>query len=220
MFPHLLEARMVRQPVIYLFSGVGALDLGLSELIQSIVYVEKDGFCQQVLQARMHDGLLDAAAIASDVPSSKIASLADGLTAGFPCQGVSKAGHQLGLNDDRTSLIKHVFRIMDLLIRLRFVLLENVNALLSGKRAMHAMGRMLDYASTENTSSCTQPGHPFHLEGIWITPVRGLIHHGYYLLTNWDDPPRRGPMTWICLWWLFIFHHGLFGIFFVACYWC
>ena len=139
MFPHLLEARMVRQPVISLFSGVGAFDLGLSELTRTIVYVEKDDYCQQVLQARTHDGLLDAAAIASDVPSSKIASLADGLTAGFPCQGVSKAGHQLGLHDPRTSLIKHVFRIMDLLIRLRFVLLENVNALLSGKRAMHAM---------------------------------------------------------------------------------
>lgn len=72
-------------------------------------------------------------------PSSKIASLTDGLMAGFPCQGVSRAGNQLGLNDDRTSLIKDVFRVMDLLIRLRFLLLENVNALLSGKRAMHAM---------------------------------------------------------------------------------
>lgn len=117
----------------------------------------------------MHDGLLHAADIASDVvtykPSSKIASLADGLMAGFPCQGVSQAGNQLGLDDPRTGLIKDVFRVMDLLIHLRFVLLENVNALLSGKRAMHAMGILLDYASTGNTSSCTQPGHPFHVEG-------------------------------------------------------
>ena len=65
---------MARQPVISLFSGVGAFELGLSKRTRTIVYVEKDDFCQQVLQARMHDGLLDAAAIASDVVTYKPSS--------------------------------------------------------------------------------------------------------------------------------------------------
>lgn len=56
----------------------------------------------------------------------------DVLTAGFPCQPFSQAGHRLGLADDRGALYKHIVRILSEFgrDRPRIVLLENVSHLL------------------------------------------------------------------------------------------
>ncbi|CAJ1388536.1 unnamed protein product, partial [Effrenium voratum] len=53
------------------------------------------------------------------------------LTAGFPCQGVSQAGHQEGMRDRRSALVKCVFDVWDKLPRARVAVMENVTALLS-----------------------------------------------------------------------------------------
>ena len=50
--------------------------------------VERSNFCQQVIRARIQDGLADPATIFDDVTMVKSQDLqnADGLLAGFPCQ--------------------------------------------------------------------------------------------------------------------------------------
>ena len=81
-------------------------------------------------------------------------------------QGVSTAGHQLGLGDGRTVLIKEVFRIWDTLPRRllgnpmlfrfqclrrafvrQFLFLENVKAILTENENMHGLMRFLIEAS-------------------------------------------------------------------------
>ena len=73
--------------------------------------VESNPWCRDLIAQRQHDGLADRGPIYSDVTTCKLEQDVDGFLAGFPCQGICKAGHGLGLKDARTSLVKHVFRL-------------------------------------------------------------------------------------------------------------
>ncbi|CAK9069039.1 unnamed protein product [Durusdinium trenchii] len=65
----------------------------------------------------MADGLLESAPVMNDIryfgPPLDIAASAAGVVGGFPCQGISKSGKQLGLQDPRSALIKSVFDVID-----------------------------------------------------------------------------------------------------------
>ncbi|CAE6928461.1 scrFIAM [Symbiodinium sp. CCMP2456] len=64
----------------------------------------------------MKDGLLHTAKVSEDVCQyNGTHTDAVGCGGGFPCQGVSVAGHQAGMSDARTGLVRHVFRIWDTL---------------------------------------------------------------------------------------------------------
>ena len=103
--------------VLSLCSGVGGLDLGLklaAPTARVVAYVEKDAFCQEILQARMRDGCLDLAPIFTDLrqfDAREFAGLVDGVIGGYPCQPFSVAGKQRGAADDR-HLWPAVARIM------------------------------------------------------------------------------------------------------------
>jgi len=88
-----------------LFAGAGGGLLG-SRLLgwRTVCYVEKDPYCQKILQARIKDGYLDDAPIWDDARTFNgrpWAGLVDVVTAGFPCQPFSGAGKQLGEQDER-----------------------------------------------------------------------------------------------------------------------
>lgn len=51
------------------------------------------------------------------------------LTAGFPCQDLSQAGRTLGIEGEKSSLVSHVFRLLDRR-RIPVVILENVSFML------------------------------------------------------------------------------------------
>ncbi|CAK9036027.1 unnamed protein product [Durusdinium trenchii] len=128
-----------KYPYISLFSGIGGLDLALAKWIYPVAYVECDGFCQSILKLRMSEGLLHHGPVFPDVQDFHGGDLpAAGVAGGFPCQGVSTAGKQLGLSDARTGLLSHVFRIYDSLPadRREFMVLENVASILHRKSEM------------------------------------------------------------------------------------
>ena len=75
--------------------------------------VENNPFCQALIAQRIEDGLADKAPILADICTTKLDSQVDGLIGGFPCQGVSRAGCQLGMGDMRSALIEHVWRLFD-----------------------------------------------------------------------------------------------------------
>jgi site-specific DNA-cytosine methylase len=64
-----------------LFSGIGALDVALSERVQAVAYCEHDRFCQAVLFSRMYEGRLRIAPIWYDVNTlqSEISRVDDGI---------------------------------------------------------------------------------------------------------------------------------------------
>ena len=123
---------------ISLFSGVGGIELGLKLAVpaaRTVCYVEWNRHCQAVLQARMRDGLLDAAPIWDNVTTF------DGrpwrgrvhcVAGGFPCQDISCAGKRAGFVGERSSLWFEFARVIHE-VGPDFVFVENVDELVNSE---------------------------------------------------------------------------------------
>lgn len=120
-----------------LFSGIGGMDLGLERAgMECRWQVEIDPFCQKVLTKHW-----------PKVPKYEDITKLDGrelervdlIAGGFPCQDISYAGAGpgAGLDGNRSGLWREMLRIVRV-VRPRFVLVENVPALLT-----RGMGRVL-----------------------------------------------------------------------------
>lgn len=122
--------------VVGLFAGVGGLEEGLHRAGHRTELVcEYDDAAAAVLAERFK-----GARLARDV--RKLAELpeSDLVAAGFPCQDLSIAGRAVGIDGARSSLVAHVFRLLDAVRGdgPRWLLLENVPFMLQlqGGRGM------------------------------------------------------------------------------------
>ncbi len=120
-----------------LFSGTAIGELAFKHIIpnyKTVGYVEWNNYDQEVIRARIADGVIDDAPIFGDIRefNTRFASLyagkVDWLSAGFPCQPFSVAGNRLGEADERNQW--PATRDAISIIRPRYVLLENVSGLL------------------------------------------------------------------------------------------
>jgi DNA (cytosine-5)-methyltransferase 1 len=116
-----------RFTVAGLFAGIGGIELGLHDAGgQTTLLCELDAGCQAVLRDRFPEVPLTA-----DVREVGSLPDVDILTAGFPCQDLSQAGRTAGIAGSQSSLIGHVFRLLDNRGQgPRFLLLENVSFML------------------------------------------------------------------------------------------
>lgn len=143
----MLRTRIVRgtkagtMKAVGLFAGIGGFELGLAKSGHETVY-----FCEKwapaiaVLRARFpgvpnHPDIRDP----FDLPDGT-----ELLCAGFPCQDLSQAGKTVGIDGERSGLVRRVF---DLLARRRvpWVVLENVSFMLhlnSGRALDHLVGAL------------------------------------------------------------------------------
>lgn len=140
-----------------LCSGIGGIDLGLKLAIpeyRTVCYVEKETFCQDILLARMADGVLDRAPIWDDLKcfdGGAWRGLIDVVHGGYPCQPFSSAAH--GRHTARTLWPK--FRQIITGVRPMYVFLENVNerAFIGVREDLAALGFRttlpLDYTAAE-----------------------------------------------------------------------
>ena len=113
-----------------LFAGIGGFDLGFERAGMRISWqVERDPYCRAVLARHF-----PAAARFEDVREVGAANLqaVDLICGGFPCQDLSAAGQGAGLDGARSGLWTEFARIICEL-RPRYVVVENVPALLTGK---------------------------------------------------------------------------------------
>lgn len=116
-----------------LFSGIGGIDVALSDVVRPIAYCEIDPFCQAVLLSRMATGDLVHAPIWDDIKTLRICRSEidiDIIYGGFPCQDISIAGHGKGLEGERSGLFFEIVRLCRE-IKPRFIFLENVPAITS-----------------------------------------------------------------------------------------
>ena len=117
-----------------LFSGYGGFSLGLKLAgldVRTVGYVEIDKYCQQIVDARIRDGMLDWAPIIRDIKFADfrpMAGVVDLVTAGFPCQPHSVAGQRRGEADER-NLWPDTLRVIRE-VGPSYVILENVPGLL------------------------------------------------------------------------------------------
>jgi len=108
-----------------LFSGIGGMDLGLEWAGMTCIWqVEIDEYCQRVLQKHWPDvpkygDIYNVGKHNLETP--------DLICGGFPCQPVSFAGKQKGIEDERW-LWPEFYRVV-LELRPRYILVENVPGL-------------------------------------------------------------------------------------------
>ena len=173
-----------------LFTGYGGFSLGLRLAgieTRCVGYVEKEPYCQELLRARIRDGLLDWAPIISDIRSADfrpMAGMVDVITAGFPCQPHSVAGKQRREADER-DLWPDTLRCISE-VGPKWVMLENVAGILSGddRRPPYAglvVGQLseIGYDAEWRVVSAEDAGAPHKRERWWC-----LAHNVAYSDSN------------------------------------
>jgi len=112
-----------------LFSGIGGIAYALQGYAKPIAYCEIDEYCRRVLIERMDSTDLPRAPIFNDVKKLQSKGLDfDIITAGFPCQDISSAGHGVGLEGERSRLFFEIIRLVKEANPI-WVFLENVPAI-------------------------------------------------------------------------------------------
>ena len=105
-----------------LFAGIGGIERGLEAAgHETRMFCEVDPAAQAVLRERF-----PGVDITPDVRElDRLPRGVNMLTGGFPCQDLSQAGATRGMKGKRSSLVSHVFRLLDK-SNVPWVLLENV----------------------------------------------------------------------------------------------
>lgn len=99
----------VQIKVAGLFAGVGGIELGLSPLgMETHLLCEIEPGARRILERRFPE-----AEVHPDVTTLDELPEVDLVTAGFPCQDLSQAGPKRGIGGDKSSLVEHVFRLLE-----------------------------------------------------------------------------------------------------------
>lgn len=150
--------------LLSLFSGVGALDLGLERAgFRTIAFCETAPNAVAVLRKHWPE-----VPNLGDVRTASF-PLADAIAAGFPCQDLSNAGKRAGLTGERSGLWSEVVRAIGL-AQPQLVFLENVAALL-GRGLGAVLGDLaaLGYDAVWHCIPASHVGAPHDRDRIWIT---------------------------------------------------
>ena len=158
---------MKKLRVLSMFSGCGALDLGLHHARQAfkpVAFCEINHRCSCLLALHWPD-----VPNLGDVCTAEFTpGMADMIIAGFPCQDLSNAGKRAGLAGSRSGLFWEVVRAIRV-VRPRIVLLENVAAL--HNRGMGTvLGALAEvgYDATVHCIPASYVGAPHDRDRTWI----------------------------------------------------
>jgi len=112
------------------FSGIGGFSYAAEHIVggfETVAFVEREPYCQRILAKHwptvpIHDDICTF----NPAPGS-----ADIVCGGFPCQDISHAGKQAGIKEGtRSGLFYELMRVIRL-VQPRYVVLENVAAILA-----------------------------------------------------------------------------------------
>jgi DNA (cytosine-5)-methyltransferase 1 len=112
------------------FSGIGGFSYAAERIVggfETVAFVEREPYCQQILHKHWPSvPIYDDITAFNPEPYS-----ADVVCGGFPCQDISTAGKQAGIKEGtRSGLFYELMRVIRL-VRPRYVVLENVSAIIS-----------------------------------------------------------------------------------------
>jgi len=120
--------------VLDLFSGIGGFSLGLERSggFETVAFCEIEPYCRKVLSKHWPNVPCydDVRTLTADT-LARDGIAVDVICGGFPCQDLSLAGKQAGIDGERSGLWAEIARLAGE-IRPRFILVENVTGLLSG----------------------------------------------------------------------------------------
>jgi DNA (cytosine-5)-methyltransferase 1 len=111
-----------------LFSGIGGITKALEGYVRPVAYCENDRYAIGVLLSRMSSGDLPVAPVWDDVRTLQSGLLPpiDIIYGGFPCQDISVAGKQVGLEGKRSGLFSEICRLAKE-TKAEWIFLENVS---------------------------------------------------------------------------------------------
>jgi len=122
--------------VLDLFSGIGGFSLGLERTggFETVAFCEIEPYCQKVLKKHWPEVPIyeDVREVTAERLKTDGISV-DVITGGFPCQDISVAGRQEGIEGERSGLWSECARLLGEL-QPQIAIFENVTALLSGDR--------------------------------------------------------------------------------------
>ena len=173
--------------VLDLFSGIGGFSLGLEKAgMETVAFCEIEDYPQKVLKKHW-----PSIPIYKDVTKlSKKVLDDDGITVdvicgGFPCQDLSVAGEQKGIEAERSGLWGEFSRLIGE-IRPRYAIVENVTNLLSGDRGgwfAKVLGDLAEigYDAEWHCIRASDIGARHHRDRVWILayPRCKLRQQGY-----------------------------------------
>ena len=182
--------------VLDLFAGIGGFTLGLERAgFETVAFCEIEPYAQKVLKKNWPDVPIyeDVRTITAD------RLLRDGIkpdiiTGGFPCQDLSVAGLQGGIDAERSGLWADCARLLGEL-RPKYAIFENVTALLSRpdwfQRVLwdiHAVG----YDAEWHCIPASHVGAPHQRDRIWIVAYpRHRTRGNTESIIGRQDAPRR-----------------------------
>ena len=155
-----------------LFAGAGGGILG-GHLLgwRTVCAVEWEPYPACVLAARQNDGILPPFPIWDDVQTfdgKPWRGIVDVVTGGFPCQDISSAGKGAGIEGSRSSMWKHMARIIGE-VRPRFAFVEN-SPMLVGRGAAMVIGDLTEmgYDCQWCIVSASDCGAPHKRDRFWL----------------------------------------------------
>ena len=179
-----------------LFAGIGGIELGLEWTggFKTVWQVENDEYATKVLERhwpdvrrwgdvwtfppdttseRLEGGTGSGVQGDSIRPAKRSQWYVDLITAGFPCQDISYAGKGAGLGGERSGLFWETARVVRIL-RPRYVLLENVAALLTrGLDAVLGTLASLGYDAEWHCIPAAAVGAPHIRDRVFIVAYTG-----------------------------------------------
>jgi len=160
--------------VLDLFAGIGGFSLGLEKAgMETVAFCEIDEYAQKVLKKNW-----PGVPIYEDVRQITANRLVsdgigvDVITGGFPCQDISVAGNQVGIEGERSGLWTECARLLGD-IRPKYAIFENVPNLLNGgdgnwfKRVLWDISQV-GYDAEWHCIRASDIGAPHRRERIWI----------------------------------------------------
>lgn len=152
-----------------LFSGIGGLDLALSEWVRPVAYCEIERYAAAVLFSRMLDGSIPTAPIFPDVTklTGKILPSIDIIYGGFPCQDISVAGRGKGLEGKRSGLFFEAVRLVRE-CKPEFIFLENVGGIRKYVPTVRRELEEIGYDCRDGFLSAAEVGANHHRNRWWL----------------------------------------------------
>jgi len=186
-----LPATMTLMRVGSIFSGIGGFEVGLAKAGHPTEFMcEIDPGALAVLRA--HFG--DDSEIVEDVTQMRsIPASIELLVAGFPCINLSLAGFKQGIEGPHSSLVRHVFRLLERK-RVPTVVLENVPFMLhlnrgEGMLVLIEEFERLGYRWAYRVVDALGFGLPQRRERVFLVASRVLDPRGVLLADNFAGPP-------------------------------
>jgi len=162
--------------ILDLFSGIGGFSLGFEKAgFKTVAFCEIDKFCHKILNKHWPTIPIynDVSRLTKEQLTQDGIDQIDIITGGFPCQDLSAAGKQKGINDGERSGLWYEMRRIISEIRPRFTIMENVPNFISGGggiwfgeflRSLAEIG----YDAEWRCISAAEVGKPHVRKRLWI----------------------------------------------------